>query len=111
MTDKVLMTSFAFAHRLTESGNEEGSAALKFIDLLDATLDVSSVGNNSLETTEMIESMAKWDSADERPWINWNLRFVRDLPLTNAAAAFQMLLPGTVNIGNLDDSKLDGDQV
>jgi hypothetical protein len=110
-TEKVLMTSYAFANKLSESGNLEGREALKYIDLLDATLDVSAISNNVTETTEMIESMAKWDSSEERPWINWNLRFLTDLPLSNAAAAFQMLLPGTINIGNLDDSHFDGEQL
>ena len=105
------MTSYAFAHKLSESGNTEGREALKFIDLLDATLDLNAITNNITETANAIENMAKWDSAEERPWINWNLRFVRDLPLTNAAAAFQMLLPGTINIGNLLESKFDGEQL
>ncbi len=32
--EKVLMTSYNFAHRLSESGNSEGRDALKYIDLL-----------------------------------------------------------------------------
>jgi hypothetical protein len=69
------------------------------------------ITSNINETTNLIENMAKWDSSEERPWINWNLRFVRDLPLSNAAAAFQMLLPGTVNIGNLMESRMDSEQL
>ena len=111
VTEKVLMTSYSFAHRLSESGNTEGRDALKFIDLLDATLGYSSISVNSSSTADAIESMAKWDSSEERPWINWNFRFVQNLPLSNAAAAFQMLLPGTINIGSLDESQFDGDQL
>ena len=111
VTEKVLMTSYSFAHKLSESGNTEGRDALKFIDLLDATLDYSSITYPTTETAEAIETMAKWDSSEERPWINWNLRFVKNLPLSNAAAAFQMLLPGTINIGSLDESGFDGDQL
>lgn len=83
------MTSYMFAHELAEHQNNDGQEALKYIQLLDATLDLSALDNLN-KTTDLVADMAKWDSIKDRPWINWNLNFINNLPLSNAAAAFQV---------------------
>ena len=84
------------------------------INLLDATFDLDPIShstgsgpeqssNNFTIVTDALDSVAAWDSIDERPWINWNLKS-SVLPLTNAARALQMLLPGTININSVNES-------
>ncbi len=86
---KLLMTSYMFAHQLTEHQNEDGLKALQYIQLLDATLDLSALDHLN-KTTGLVADMVKWDAIQDRPWINWNLNFINNLPLSNAATAFQV---------------------
>merc|ERR1712029_325864 len=83
----------------------------KVINLLDATFDLDPLMESSHDdftiVSEAVAAMSAWDAIDERPWINWNLRS-QSVPLTNAARALQMLLPGTINVASSDsgDSQL-----
>ena len=105
---RILMTSYKFAHNLDLNSNDKGKEALKMINLLDATLDLDPYHENSQNFTDVYESfaaMAAWDSIEERPWINWNLK-TEKIPLTNAALALQMLLPGTINIKSVGNANV-----
>lgn len=64
------------------------------LGLLDATLDLGFGNISDLETE--IDAISKWDVIDGRPWINWNMKFLKHVPLSHAALAFQMLLPGNL---------------
>ena len=50
---------------------------------------------NISELESEIDAIAKWDVIKGRPWINWNMRFLKQAPLSHAALAFQVLLPAT----------------
>jgi len=108
---RIMMTSYRFAHNLEVHNNERGKEALKVINLLDATFDLDPLMESSHDNftivSEAVAAMSAWDAIDERPWINWNLRS-QSVPLTNAARALQMLLPGTINVASSDsgDSQL-----
>ena len=108
---RILMTSYKFAHNLEKANNTKSEDALKHISLLDATLNFQTT--TAMETSEKdsevdvvlfnktsdsLNEIATWDSVKGRPWINWNID-AETLPLSNAALALQMLLPGTINIG------------
>ena len=108
---RVLMTSYKFAHNLEQANNAKSEDALKHISLLDATLNfqtTTSLNENENgseddvilfhKTSDSLNDIATWDSIKGRPWINWNIDS-ETLPLSNAALALQMLLPGTINIG------------
>ena len=107
---RILMTSYKFAHNLEKASNAKAEEALKHISLLDATLNfhTSSLNADDKEsevdvvlfnkTSDSLNDIAEWDSVKGRPWINWNIDS-ETLPLSNAALALQMLLPGTINIG------------
>jgi hypothetical protein len=56
---------------------------------LDQGLDMDHMKQDMVDITQ-------WDTIQSRPWINWNLKTT--LPLSNAATALQMLLPGTINL-------------
>lgn len=103
-TDKsprILMTSYKFAKQLSDTiPGEEADQALKYINLLDAHLDfgdIMQVKNSSKELEETLEDITQWDTIQSRPWINWNLDHF-DV-INNAGLAFQLLLPGTINLG------------
>lgn len=95
---KVLMTSYKFAHQLAVHDNPDGPEALGHISLLDASLDLdlADTANFSL-VSDSLQEITAWDTIEGRPWINWNLQ--HSLPLSNAALAMQMLLPGTITVG------------
>ena len=99
------MTSYKFAHNLEKANNAKSDDALKHISLLDATLQTTSDTDDEEadvivfnKTSDALNEIATWDSVKGRPWINWNIDS-ESLPLSNAALALQMLLPGTINIG------------
>ena len=95
---KILMASYKFAHSLTynpDIPDEVAQEALDHLNLLDANMNLNQINNITLLEKEMQEITA-WDAIDSRPWINWNLQTT--LPLSNAAVALQMLLPGTINL-------------
>ena len=71
--------------------------ALSHINLLDATISV----NPGTNFSDLIEEIAAWDVIETRPWINWNMHFIKTMPLTKAALAFQMFLPGTISVTEL----------
>jgi len=115
---RIMMTSYKFAQKLDTHNNEKGKEALKVINLLDATFDMDLINgmennknNNFTVVSDDLASVSAWDSIDSRPWINWNLKS-QAVPLTNAARALQMLLPGTINInhpsGQSDEERLTG---
>lgn len=95
---KILMASYKFAYSLTFNPNipyEIAQEALKHLSLLDANLNLNQP--NNITHLEMdLEEITAWDTIESRPWINWNLQ--APMPLTNAAIALQMLLPGTINL-------------
>jgi len=101
---KILTTSYllpqnieAFATKLkAEDASPPGIAGIVSFDLLDATITLDSLQNNSA-TVETINSAARWDQAPTQPWINWNIKS-HGPNLKNAEIAFQMLLPGTLNL-------------
>ena len=102
---RILMTSYKFAHNLEKANNAKSDDALKHISLLDATLQTTSDTDDEEadvivfnKTSDALNEIATWDSVKGRPWINWNIDS-ESLPLSNAALALQMLLPGTINIG------------
>ena len=101
---RVIMTSYKFAHALQLAEAAEAEHALSHIGLLDATLDLDAVPpvnetEWSRRLSESIDEISEWDVAvKNRPWINWNLRFVGGLPLSDAALAFQTFLPGTISV-------------
>jgi len=95
---KVLMTSYKFAHEITEKLEaKEAEEALAKINLLDAHLDLN-VNITNLEAT--MEDITHWDTIKGRPWINWNIE-TSGLQMSNAAIALQMLLPGTINLNGI----------
>lgn len=102
---RILMTSYKFARSLDEAKNPKLANSLSHLSLLDATLDFDH--ENMTETSERLADLAKWDAVKGRPWINWNLKWVNSLPLTKAALALQMLLPGTINIRPLNSTATD----
>jgi len=95
---KILMTSYKFAKKLSDNEHipeEARDQALQLISLLDAHLEL----DQDLDIDRMEQDMldiTQWDTIQSRPWINWNLKTT--LPLSNAATALQMLLPGTINL-------------
>ena len=106
---RILMTSYLFAHNLAKADNEKADDAMKNINLLDATLNLQSDSSERdadeiaifNSTSDSVNKIVMWDTVKGRPWINWNLD-TENLPLSNAALALQMLLPGTINIGNTE---------
>ena len=106
---RILMTSYKFAKNLEKANNAKADEALKHISLLDATLSLETSTNEDTEqdvalfnkTSESLNDIVMWDSVKGKPWINWNLD-TESIPLSNAALALQMLLPGTINIGGLE---------
>lgn len=80
----------------SEDSSPPGIAGIVSFDLLDATITLDSLQNNS-KTVETINSAARWDQAPTQPWINWNIKS-HGANLKNAEIAFQMLLPGTLNL-------------
>jgi hypothetical protein len=101
---KILTTSYllpqnieAFATKLEadEASQPDFSGIVSF-DLLDATITLDSLQNNE-DTIQTINSAARWDKAPTQPWINWNIKS-HEVNLKNAEIAFQMLLPGTLNL-------------
>ena len=70
------------------------------LSLLDAHLNLD---YNVTDLEKDLQAITAWDTIESRPWINWNLQTT--LPLSNAAIALQMLLPGTINLNhNLNNS-------
>ena len=106
---RILMTSYKFAHNLEKADHGKADDALKHINLLDATLDLQTSSSKNIvedvslfnETSDSINDIVMWDTVKGRPWINWNLG-TETFPLSNAALALQMLLPGTINIGDTE---------
>jgi len=80
----------------SDDSSPPGMAGIVSFDLLDATITLDSLQNNS-KTVETINSAARWDQAPTQPWINWNIKS-HGANLKNAEIAFQMLLPGTLNL-------------
>jgi len=92
----ILMTSYKFAQGLTgnpDIPDDVAQEALAHLDLLDAHLDLD---KNITDMEMEMQNITNWDNIDSRPWINWNLQ--GSLPLSNAAIALHMLLPGTINL-------------
>ena len=95
---KILMTSYVFAQHLTAMVEEsEAAQALSKISLLDADFNLD-LFSNITDLEEDLDRITHWDTIKSRPWINWNLETSN--PLSNAALAMQMLLPGTINLNN-----------
>jgi hypothetical protein len=96
---RILMTSYKFAHAISNNGLPQDvvNTAMNHINLLDAQVDLDLMTNMTQMTSD-IQSITEWDTVQARPWINWNLK--TSLPLSNAAIAFQMLLPGTINLND-----------
>jgi len=107
---KILTASYLLPHLIDatdcndiiENSGEtpsKGSEVITDFSLLDATLNI----DEDIKTiTKQVECVAKWDMVLSRPWINWNLETPnRSEPFSNAEIAFQMLLPGTINIDRI----------
>lgn len=102
---KVMTTSYLLPHEIEATDLEKSldddeetksSRVIADFSLLDATLDIN---DNISTVVKHVETVAKWDASFSRPWINWNLQTQnRTEPFTNADIAFQMILPGTINI-------------
>ncbi len=95
---RILMTSYKLVEKLSDNGLPVDEA-LRYISLLDANIVLDS--GNVTVISSSLDEVAEWDAHETRPWINWNFKMSKDAneSIRNAEAAFQMLLPGTINLG------------